>query len=131
MNPGGIDSQSYKKTGKMPELKKERRPRTCLSDEQKKAIDKTFDETKLSARLLYYELKARGNYTPKNKLYEYLKTKGHVAANPKKQKQRKRCRYERKHSGSLTHGDWHRTTENHPHCILWEDDASRRILAGG
>jgi len=123
--------QSYKKTGRMPELKPWRRPKTYLSDEQKKAIDKAFEETKLSTRLLYYELKARGTKVPKNKLYEYLKEKGYVTPNPNKQKKRKRCRYERKHSGSLLHGDWHRTTEKHPHCILWEDDASRRILSGG
>jgi len=35
-----------------------------------------------------------------------------------------RCRYEREHSGSLLHGDWHRTTENHPYAIVWLDDAS-------
>jgi len=121
----------FREHGKMPELKKERRPKTYLSEEQKKAIEKAFKETKLSARLLYYELKRRGTLVPKNKLYKYLKSKGLVIPNPKKQKKRKRCRYERKHSGSLIHGGWHRTTENHPHCILWEDDASRRILAGG
>ena len=48
----------------------------------------------------------------------------------KKQKKRKRCRYERKHSGSLLHTDWHRTSIKHPYCILCEDDASRKILAG-
>ena len=42
-----------------------------------------------------------------------------------------RCRYEREHSGSLLHGDWHRTTENHPYAIVWLDDASRKILSGG
>jgi len=26
--------------------------------------------------------------------------------------------------GSLLHGDWHRTTENHPYAIVWLDDAS-------
>ena len=122
--------QEYKKTGKMPELKRNRRPRTYLSEEQKKAIDKAFNEERLSARLLYYELKARGIKVPKNKLYQYLKAKGLVTPNPKKQKQRKRCRYERKHSGSLLHGDSHRTSINHPYCILWLDDASRKILAG-
>ena len=122
--------QEYKTTGKMPELKKHRRPRTHLSEEQKQAINNAFEETRLSARLLYYELKRRGNKIPKNKLYEYLKSKGIVKPNPKKQKQRKRCRYERKHSGSLLHGDSHRTSVNHPYCILWLDDASRKILSG-
>jgi len=94
----------YKEKG-MPELKPWRRPKTFLSDSQKEAINEAFDKTKLSARLLYYELKAKGNYVPKNKLYEYLKTCGYVTPNPRKQKKRKRCRYERKHSGSLLHGD--------------------------
>jgi putative transposase len=51
--------------------------------------------------------------------------------NPRKQKKRKRCRYEREYAGSLIHGDWHRTTENHPNAIIWLDDASRMALAGG
>jgi hypothetical protein len=34
--------------------------------------------------------------------------------NPRKQQKRKRCRYEREHSGSPVHGDWHRTTAKHP-----------------
>lgn len=120
----------YRETSKMPELKKERRPKTYLSAEQKEMADKAFEETKLSARLLYYELKARGTPVPKNKLYEYLKQKGYVEPNPKKQKQRKRCRYERKHSGSLLHGDGHRKSKKHPYCIFWMDDASRKILSG-
>ena len=120
----------YREKG-MPEPKPWRRPKTYLSDKQKEAIDKAYEETKLSARLLYYELKAKGSYVPKNKLYEHLKKCGYVIPNPNKQKIRKRCRYERKHSGSLLHGDWHRTTLKRPHCILWEDDASRRVLAGG
>lgn len=122
--------QHFRETGKMPELKKERRPKTFLSAEQKEIVDRVFGETKLSARLLYYELKAKGTSVPKNKLYSHLKNKGYVEAHPKKQKQRKRCRYERKHSGSLLHGDGHRTSKKHPYCILWMDDASRKILSG-
>lgn len=122
--------QEFQRTGKMPELKPWRRPRTFLSEQQEQAIDQAFKETMLSPRLLYYELRRRKMPVPKNKLYFYLKEQGKVIPNPKKQKQRKRCRYERKHSGSLVHIDWHRTTEKHPYCILYEDDASRKILAG-
>lgn len=121
----------YRDTGVMPDLKQQRRPKTFLSGEQEAAIDKAFEEEKLSPRLLYYELRRRGTSVPKNKLYAYLKAQGKVIPDPKKQKQRKRCRYERKHSGSLVHIDWHRTSIKHPHCILYLDDASRRILAGG
>lgn len=60
-----------------------------------------------------------------------MRSHGLVDPNPRKQKKRSRCRYERAHSGSLLHGDFHRTSERHPYVILWEDDASRMILAGG
>ena len=64
---------------------------------------------------------------PKNKLYAYFKDKGIVVANLKKQKKRKRCCYERKHSGSLIHGDSQRTSVKHPYCVLWQDDALIKI----
>lgn len=114
----------------MPELIKSRRPKTELTDEQKKSISLAFEETKLSPRLLYYELKRRETPVAKNKIYVYLKDKGKVIPDKNKQKQRKRCRYERIHSGSLVHGDTHRTSEDHPYCLLWTDDASRKILSG-
>ena len=114
----------------MPTLTKSRRPKTEITDEQKHAIDKAFAETKLSPRLLYYELKQRKTPVAKNKIYIYLKDKGFVQTNPKLQKQRKRCRYERIHSGSLIHGDSHRTSFKHPYCLVWLDDASRKALFG-
>lgn len=64
-------------------------------------------------------------------IYRFGKRQGWVVPNPRKQRRRRYVRYEREHSGSLVHGDFHRTSENHPHCILWMDDASRMILAGG
>lgn len=123
--------KSYNKTKKYPELNKNRRPKTFLSESQKLDIDKAYQDTNLSPKLLYYELKRRGLYSPKNKIYRYMRSKGLVKKEPNKQKKRKRCRYERKHTGSLVHADYHRTTEEHPHCILWIDDASRKILSGG
>ncbi len=61
---------------------------------------------------------------PRNKIHEYLLEKGYAKPNPKK---RKRCRYERKHSLSLLHGD--RFEWNDRHLYGFEDDASRKILA--
>lgn len=120
----------FRLTRVMPILTKSRRPKTEINDEQKKAIDTTFEETKLSPRLLYYELKKRRIPVAKNKIYVYLKHKGFVKPNPNLQKQRKRCRYERHHSGSLVHGDSHRTSDEHPYCLVWTDDASRKALSG-
>ena len=119
--------RAYKKGGVMPELDRKRRPwRTSLTEEeQKRRIDYTLSRRN-------FELKKRDFCVPKNKMYAYMnQSRGWTNPDPKKQKKRKRCRYERKHSVSLIHGDFHRTNENHKHCIVWLDDASRRILAGG
>ena len=123
--------QEYRETKKYPELKKDRRPRTALSNEQEKRIEECYKETLLTPRLLYFELKRRGYYAPKNKIYCFMKNKGWIWDEPAKKKKRKRCRYEREHTGSLVHADYHRTTENDPPCIFWLDDACRRILSGG
>ena len=64
-------------------------------------------------------------------IYRFGKAQGWVVPNPRKQRRRRYVRYERSHAGSLVHGGFHRTSEAHPHCILWMDDASRMILAGG
>ena len=124
-------TKMYRDTGEFPKLNPNRRPKTHLSDEQKAIIDKVWEETRLGARLLFYELKRRGYRIPHNKIHQYLRETGRTTPNPRKQKKRKRCRYERKHSGSLIHGDWHRTTKRHPYAIIWLDDASRMALAGG
>ena len=122
--------QSFRSTGKMPELKTNRRTKTFLSQEQVNIINHVFNETKLGPRLLFLELKKRGFKIPKQKTFEYLKEKGLVIPTPSKQKKLKRCRYERQHSGSLLHGDSHRTSVSHPYCMLWMDDASRKLLSG-
>ena len=127
--------QIYKKyllTGCMPELNKNRRPRTYLSDKQIELIEKVYAKHRVSAKILKIALDEDypENRIPKNKIYGYLKSKGYSTADRNKQKKRKRTRYERKHSGSLVHSDTH-------HCkwspllklVSVQDDASRKILA--
>jgi len=123
--------KSYRETGEIPKLKRNRRPKTHLAEEQRQEIELAWQETRLGARLLYHHLKSRNQRIPHNKINSYLKATGRTIPNPNKQKKRKRCRYERDHSGSLLHGDWHRTTIDHPHAIAWLDDASRYILSSG
>lgn len=122
----------YRDTDKFPNLNKNRRPKgPPLAKEEKEIVDKIWAEKHFGARMLYRELKLRGYKIPHHKIHQYLSHTDKSIPNPNKQKKRKRCRYEREHSFSLVHGDWHRTTEDHPHAILWLDDASRFILAGG
>ena len=123
--------KEYRDKDRVPTLNKNRRPKTYLTEEQKKIIDEVWNEMKVGARLLYYEIRRRGYKIPHNKIHSYLKETGRTIPNPKKQKRRKRCRYERKFSCSLIHGDWHRRSIDDLYAIVWLDDASRFILAGG
>jgi len=122
--------KEYREKGRMPGLNKNRRPRTYLTEEQKRIIDEVWDEMRVGARLLYYEIRRRGYKIPHNKIHSYLRETGRTFPDPKKQRKRKRCRYERKHSCSLIHGDWHRRSIDDPYAIVWLDDASRFILSG-
>lgn len=123
--------KEFNETKRYPILKKNRRPKTHLTEKQKDEIDKAYKETYLNPRMLYYELKRRNQYAPKDKIYEYMKSKGRVKSEPNKKKKRKRCRYEWPESGAMVHSDYHRTSDQDPHCIVWIDDASRKILSGG
>ena len=122
----------YRRTGAFPTLNRSRRPKgPPLSPDERRVIDEIWEEKRLGARLLYQELKKRGYRIAHNKIAEYLRRTGRSIPNPRKQRKRKRCRYEREHSFSLVHGDWHRTALDKPHAIVWLDDASRLALAGG
>lgn len=123
--------RKYRETGEYPKLSRSRRPKgPPLTTEEKDIIENAWEEKRVGARLLYYEIRKRGYTIPHHKINRYLLQKEWSIPNLKKQKKRKRCRYEREHSFSLIHGDWHRTTENHPHAIVWLDDASRYALIG-
>ena len=64
------------------------------------------------------------------KVYRYARSQGSAVPNPRKQPPRGRCRYEREHTRSYVLTDFHRTSPDHPHVILYEDDAGRKVLAG-
>ena len=123
--------KEYRQTGKYPCLNPDRRPKgESLTTVEKEIIDHSWDETRFGARLLYHEIKRRGYKIPHHKINKYLLRRKRTLPNPNKQKKRKRCRYERDHSFSLIHGDWHRTSVNHPHAIIWLDDSSRYAFIG-
>ena len=125
--------QKYKETGEIPKPNKSRRPKILLSDKEKEVIEKAHEKEKLCAFLLRYSIKRHFKMNiSHNKIHEYLKKKGLAKSDKKKQKQRKYCRYERKHSLSLIHLDWHEPDKNKEVKVLpIIDDASRKILAIG
>jgi len=124
----------YKKSGIVPRLKKDHRPRTNLSPEDLDLIEKVIEESKLSSAVMLrlYIAKYYQKNLPYGKIHKYLLKKGLSKEDPKKKKQRKYCRYERKHSFSLVHLDWHQSkaVQGKQVCVV-EDDASRMILTGG
>lgn len=120
--------KTYKETGEYPKLRMNRRPRTHLTDEEKGMIEEAYRESFLGARLLRYHIKKmHGHNISHRRIHEYLLERGYAKPNPKKQKKRKRCRYERKHSLSLLHGDWFEWNEKQ--VCGFEDDSSRKVLA--
>jgi putative transposase len=123
----------YRQTGEVPKLNKQRRPKTFLSEEQKELIRKAADESKIEGALALrlHVQKYYKELIPRNKLHAFLLEEGISKEDPKKKKQRKYCRYERNHSFSLVHLDWHesKVIPDKQVCVV-EDDASRLIICG-
>ena len=67
-----------------------------------------------------------GMHIPHNKIHRILKECNLANNEPKKQKKRKWIRYERKHSNSLWHTDYHQLTDG-KFIVPFLDDASRFI----
>ena len=124
----------YRKTGEIPMLNPNRRPRTELTEEQKQLILKAVKESRLNGAVTIrlYIKKHYNKMLPYGKIHRFLLERGISRPDKKKQRQRKYCRYERKHSFSLGHMDWHESKViPGKQVTAWEDDASRLILAGG
>jgi putative transposase len=111
-----------------------RRPKTELRKEEKELINKAVKESGLTSTVhirLYIE-KHFNKKLPYNKIHKHLLKEGVSKEDKAKKKQRKYCRYERNHSFSLVHSDWHesKVIKTKQVCVVI-DDASRKILAGG
>lgn len=65
-----------------------------------------------------------------NKIHRILTQEGLARKEPKKSKQRKWVRWERKHSNSMWHTDYTEYDDG-TEIILYEDDASRCIMGYG
>jgi putative transposase len=120
----------YMETGEYPMLDKKRRPKTHLSEDEKRIIEDAYNESFLGARLLRFHIqKHYKRNISHNKIHQHLLELGLARPNRKKHKKRKRCRYERKHSLSPVHADW--LDYDGTHVIAYEDDTSRKILSSG
>jgi len=121
----------YKAPGKIPTIHKPGRKKQGIS---KETIDLILSEhtiqpcnALLLEKIVYSKYRLNLSH---NTIHMVLKQSGLAKDGPKKQKQRKWVRYERKHSLSLVHTDWHESKAvPGKHVIAYLDDASRKMLS--
>jgi putative transposase len=122
--------KQYKNTGEIPVLQKRGRKKLELTANEESIILYAYEEYKVNALALEKVLDRHYKmHIPHNRIHRVLKTNNKAKNEPNKQKQRKWIRYERRHSLSLVHVDWHE--HGNIQVIAYLDDASRKILAAG
>jgi putative transposase len=108
------------------------RPKKPITTEEAAVIDEAYQRFRYGARML--ETLIRGAYElniSHNRIHSYLMDRGLAHAEKSKRKQRKWVRYERKHSLSAGHIDWHQDGSSGQKICAVQDDSSRKILAIG
>ena len=74
--------KEYKETGKYPKLNPSRRPKgSPLTEQEKQIIETTWEEKRLGARLLFYEIQKRGYKIPHHKINKYLQDFKNISFN--------------------------------------------------
>jgi putative transposase len=118
----------YEKAGVLPYPKRPgRKPKPIQLEEQQRILAMKERHPLSGANTLEKLLDQEGSHIPHNRIHIVLKKTGKAKDEPKKQKQRKYIRYERKHSNSLWHTDLFEKYEGNNVAILYEDDASRMM----
>jgi putative transposase len=114
-------------------IKRFGRKKKVIDEELEKLILEVHEEQKLGARRLEKIIKFKhGRHIPHNTIHQVLLKNGLAKENKNKKKRRKAwIRYERKHSLTAVHLDWHPGKAVKKEVCVVLDDSSRYILAGG
>ncbi len=125
--------QENQRTGKEPIIGKNvGRPCKPLCPEEEKVIKEAYKEYRFGARMLELIVRKRWHVLiSHNRIHKYLLMLNYAKENVNKKKRRRWIRYERKHSLSAGHIDWHEKGPDGTYVCAIEDDSSRKILAGG
>ena len=108
------------------------RPRKPFDEREAEVIGEAYQHYRFGARML--ETVVRKVFKIRishNRIHMYLKAADLAHEDAKKKNRRKWVRYERKHSLSAGHIDWHESGWSDLKVCVIIDDASRMILAGG
>jgi putative transposase len=98
---------SYKKTAKIPELKKPGRRCVETTEVERKMIVEAHEKHRAGAVILERIIDViYGTHIPHNRIHRAMKSMGIARDEPRKQVRKKWIRYERKYSNSLWHTDW-------------------------
>jgi transposase InsO family protein len=114
-------------------IKKFGRKKQVIDEKSVELIIKVQKEQKLGARRLERIIDFKHKqHIPHNRIHDVLLENGLAKRNKNKSRRRKAwIRYERKHSLSAVHLDWHTGKVIKKEVCVVEDDSSRFILAGG
>jgi putative transposase len=124
----------YKSTGSIPAIGVNLgRPKKEVPEEWKEIVKQEYEMFRLNAlyqeKTIFSRCKIR---IPHNTIHKIMLEFGFAKEQESKQKRRKPwIRYERKHSLSAVHIDWHESKINGKQLCTILDDASRKVLAGG
>ncbi|MBI2183766.1 MAG: DDE-type integrase/transposase/recombinase [Thaumarchaeota archaeon] len=125
----------YRKTGAIPVLRKPGRHRAPeVTVYEREVIKEAYGRFRMCACYLEKILSAHGVRINHKRIHRVLREEGYALNEPRKQRRRKWIRYEREHSNSLWHTDWHRIKDPRwrgQWLIAYEDDASRFITGFG
>jgi transposase InsO family protein len=121
--------KTYRLTGRIL-LKRPGRKRIALPLEDIRLILSEHPRNS-GAVILERRIEAKHHkHIPHNRIHMVLKHASYAQDDPRKQKRRKWVRYEREHSLSLVHTDWHESRAvRGKQVIAYMDDASRFVLA--
>ncbi len=117
--------------GEPIEIKRSGRKMLNIDENIEKIILSVHNEQKLGAVRLEKIIETKyGIHIPHNTIHRILLKNGKAREEINKKKRRKKwIRYERKHSLSMVHLDWH--SANGKNICVALDDSSRMILSGG
>ncbi len=119
----------YQNSGEYPKLKKVGRPTKIMEPATKQLIKDVYLKHKNNAIYLSHILERDFKLKiSKNKIHLVLKEFGLAKSDYKKAKPRKKVRYERLHTHSLWHVDWH-YLDKRGYLIAFIDDASRKVFS--
>lgn len=129
-------SRECRRTGAIPVLRRAGRPSAPdLSEEERTIVRQAYDKFRMCA--CYLEPVILFHYGVKinhKRIHRVLREEGLALSEPRRWKRKKWIRYEREHSNSLWHTEWHKIKDprwKDQWLIAYEDDASRLISGYG